>query len=153
MDQATLVRKLRIDYPSLEFIPAKRLCWSPRKQQVFYQVANDNPGVWGLLHELGHAELGHVSYETDVELVSKEAQAWKAATIIGQRYHITIEREHIENCLDTYRDWLHRRSTCPTCGVNSLQKAPTLYICVNCHATWLVTHSKFCRPYRRFKNA
>ncbi len=149
MDQTTLVNRIVADHPNIQFIPAKRLCWVPAKQQILYEIPNTEAGVWGLLHELGHAKLGHAAFQTDMDLITKEAQAWNAAVTLAERYDIAIPRDYIEGCLDTYRDWLHRRSTCPVCCINGLQSNAEAYVCLNCGTKWLVTRSRFCRPYRR----
>jgi hypothetical protein len=55
--------------------------------------------------------------------------------------------------LDTYRDWLYKRSICPTCTAKCLQQGDFVhYRCFNCHTTWRVTASRFCRAYRRQKD-
>ncbi len=105
-------------------------------------------GKWALLHEAGHALLGHKGYKTDAGLLMLEVEAWQAAQKLSIKMEITITEEHIQDCLNTYRDWLYARSTCPTCALNSLQIDETTYLCLNCSARWSVSQSRFCRPYR-----
>jgi hypothetical protein len=127
--------------------------WSPRKQIITYKVddlGNDH-GLWAFLHEAAHAHLGHSTYENDVELLLLEVEAWQAAKNIGSKLKIIIDEDHIQDCLDTYRDWLHHRSTCPTCGVVCFQDSPSSYHCHNCQNSWTVSASRFCRPYRLSK--
>jgi len=143
-----LVDALCRDYPHLNFNASDAACWSPVQHQVSYSIKGEPSDCWSLLHELGHALLGHRSYQSDADLLQKEAQAWDKAVALGRRYGVAIEADHIQNCLDTYRDWLHQRSTCPTCGNHGLQQSKALYRCLNCQGTWTVTSSRFCRPYR-----
>ncbi len=103
---------------------------------------------YGVLHELAHAQLGHRNYHSDFELIKLESLAWELAAEIGRKYKVEIDDEHIQNCLDTYRDWLHARSLCPSCGMHVLQKDPHHYRCFNCGAQWRVTSGHFVRPYR-----
>lgn len=85
-----------------------------------------------------------------------ESEAWSVAAKIGRKYGVSISDEHIQNCLDTYRDWLHRRSTCPTCGTHVIQSDSNTYRCYNCQTVWHVSNRRFVRPYRKLmdqKNA
>jgi len=146
------IKKLAKNYPEVSFEASNSFCWSPKKQKIFYDPRDDTKsGVWALLHELGHAKLGHLIYSSDFELVQLEAAAWDEAQKLGHQYDIKIDNEHVQNCLDTYRDWLHRRSKCPICGNVSLQISPSKYKCFNCHTEWSVSTSRFCRPYRQLE--
>lgn len=62
---------------------------------------------------------------------------------------LPISEDHIQDCLDSYRDWLHKRSLCPDCRLSSIQTDAHTYTCVFCHKKWRVTAERFCRPYRR----
>jgi hypothetical protein len=143
-----IIEALRQDYSQLNFRPAAAASWSPEKNEITYNPADQDIGLWSLLHELGHAVLGHRSYDSDMALLQKEAQAWEKAISIARHYGIIIESDHIQDCLDTYRDWLHKRSLCPTCGAHGLQQSQALYRCLNCRSTWKVSSARFCRPYR-----
>jgi len=101
-----------------------------------------------MLHELAHATLGHNSYETDFELLLLEVAAWDKAKALARDYGETIDDEHVQDCIDTYRDWLYQRSNCPACSTTSLQESAVSYKCFNCGSSWTVTASRFCRPYR-----
>jgi hypothetical protein len=142
------VDKLQKDHPGISFIETGIASWSPRKRQVSYSGTDDEINIWATLHELGHAVLDHQSYENDVSLLQKEAEAWNRALLLANKYGITIPDTHIQDCLDTYRDWVHKRSICPTCGNHGLQQSQSLYCCLNCQGTWKVTSARFCRPYR-----
>lgn len=144
---------LEADYPQYSFVAADLYSWSPASQTIFYPVSTltkpTKNDIWSLLHEIGHANLRHQAYATDLELVQLEAAAWETAKEVSQQYGVTIDDDHIQDCIDTYRDWLHQRSTCPQCSTVSPQIDSGRYKCFNCSHTWLVTNERFCRPYRR----
>lgn len=144
-----LVLKLKKDYPDLQFTAGVSHCWSPEHAEISYAVTQDGRGTEALLHELGHARLKHQSYQSDAELLQKEVEAWQEAATLAAHYGVTIDQEHIEQCLDSYRDWLHRRSACPACESTGLQLNIRQYRCINCRQTWNVTVARFKRPYRR----
>lgn len=150
-----LLRSLKTSFPDLDFTAGETFCWSPETHEVFYkeQTGNDPRPEWSLLHETGHALLGHTSYKADIELLKIEMAAWQKALELGTKFGISIDEDHIQNCLDTYRDWLYRRSICPTCTNKSLQQSDMRhYRCFNCHTIWRVTPSRFCRSYRSVRN-
>lgn len=145
----SFIKKLASDYPDFKFTAGEREHWSPRTATITYNP--DHPARdlrYGVLHELAHAQLNHTAYGSDFELLKMESEAWRHAARIGRRYKVRISEDHIQNCLDTYRDWLHRRSKCPTCGAHALQKDPRHYQCFNCRTVWRVTPGEFRRPYR-----
>ena len=146
----SFVDSLSTDYPQFKFRPGKEEHWSPRTKTITFNPAQPNKQLYfGILHELAHALLQHNTYHGDFELLKMETQAWKMAAEIGLKYEIDIDEEHIQNCLDTYRDWLHRRSTCPTCGTHVLQRDISTYQCYNCQTIWQVSSGRFVRPYRK----
>lgn len=149
----SLLAKLKKQYAHLNFVEGKEFCWSPKTQTITYRDGPDDETMasWSLLHELAHALLGHSRYNSDFELLHMEAAAWHKAAKIAALYSYTISGDHIQDCLDTYRDWLHQRSTCPVCGTTSLQESARKYSCHNCRTAWTVTSSRFCRPYRRWQ--
>jgi len=152
MNLQGLLASLRSDFPSLSFAPGARFAWSPTTNQVLYRndvTADDTPAIWALFHELGHALLGHNDYGSDFELLRLEASAWRRAETIAKQYDHSIDNEHVQDCLDTYRDWLYQRSTCPTCTACSLQIDQKTYCCFNCGTSWQVSKSRLCRAYRR----
>lgn len=124
--------------------------WSPAEKTVYYNPENNTEeGVWALLHESGHAILNHMVYSIDIELVKMEVQAWEKAKSIGKDLAVVIDENHIQDCLDSYRSWLHKRSLCPDCHLSGIQISKTIYTCIFCNTKWSVTAERFCRPYRR----
>ncbi|HET9721895.1 MAG TPA: hypothetical protein VFP32_02600 [Candidatus Saccharimonadales bacterium] len=149
-----LVDRVARDYPQFKFVAGPHEHWSPRSHAITYnpsQPANDLR--YGILHELSHALLGHHTYHSDFELLKLESDAWHLAAKIGRKYKIKIDDDHIQNCLDTYRDWLHRRSKCPTCGMHVMQTNSSDYKCFNCGTQWQVSSRRFSRAYRRQANS
>jgi len=145
-----LLKKLQKDFPDITFVSGEKFYWSPKDQTVYYdQSKKDDAAVWALIHELCHGVLGHKTYKTDFELLKLEVSAWDKAKEVATNYKIAIDEDHVQDCLDTYRDWLHARSKCPACGEHGLQDNKGKYECINCHATWNVSSERFCRPYRR----
>jgi hypothetical protein len=140
---SSLVRNITADYP-YAFIIGADFKWSPTTASIYFPTPSSVEDIWSLLHEVAHAELKHATYSSDVQLVNHEAEAWKyAAGIIAPHYKVTIDEDYIENHLDTYRLWLHERSTCPTCGQNGLQTKNT-YSCLNCRCIWRANEARLC---------
>lgn len=147
-----LINKLKYIIPDIKFVPGDTFSWSPATTTISYTPSNTNTvHMWSLLHESGHAKLGHTNYQSDIELLLMEVAAWEEARSLARQLGTTIDEDHVQNCLDTYRDWLHQRSTCPRCGTVSLQTSPKEYRCHNCAMQWQVSTSRFCRPYRSSK--
>lgn len=149
----TLLNKLSKDFPKIHFESGNTFIWSPKRQAIMYKnlPTSNSAAVWSLLHELGHALLAHNSFDSDFELLLMESAAWDKAQELAKRYQMSIDPSHIQDCLDTYRDWLYQRSTCPGCTSCSLQTDSRTYECFNCGTTWQVSQSRMCRPYRRLQ--
>jgi hypothetical protein len=150
-----LINKLLESYPRLKFTAGKQFSWSPETQEIFYKSdAKGRKAAWSLLHETGHALLGHKTYGADYELLRLEMAAWQKARQLATSLKIKIDQDHIEDCLDTYRDWLHKRSLCPNCSTQCLQQKDYLhYRCYNCHTVWKVGNNRFTRSYRKTKKS
>lgn len=146
-----LLTKLRTDFDHVAILEDDHFCWLPQAKQVLYDAADVSAGAaWSLLHEVSHALLDHNNYRSDFELLKLEVAAWQKAKQLAPRYGFEIDEDHIQDCLDTYRDWLYSRSICPTCTTKSLQRDNSNeYECFNCHTSWKVSDSRFCRPYRQ----
>ncbi len=146
----TLLGQLKKAYPDITFSEDTVFSWSSQQQTVYYVAqAESTRSVWSLLHELGHATLQHTNYENDFALLQMEVAAWERAKQLAQEFGHIIDEDHIQDCLDTYRDWLHQRSTCPTCGNVSLQQDARTYQCFNCGGEWTVSATRHCRAYRK----
>lgn len=126
------------------FTQNKAFMWSPAKMTIIHPPLLSLSDTWSLLHEISHAELNHHDYKLDVELVGLEAAAWEyARATLAPRYTLVIDDDFIQNHLDTYRQWLHKRSSCPQCGQNGLQTQNT-YRCINCRCSWRANGARMC---------
>lgn len=133
-----IIDQLRRDYPTYNYQPADDAHWSYQKKTIYY-----TDDAVKTLHELGHALADHSHYHLDAELLTIERQAWQIAQKLAPHYSLTIDDETIESALDSYREWLHIRSKCPTCQLNGVQSAETLYYqCPNCLTIWQANTAK-----------
>lgn len=148
MEISSLVKKLKRVFPQFTFVASTQACWSPENQCVYYDDSGRSESTWGLLHELGHAILSHKLYDTDMDLLQKEVAAWAKASLIANEFGVSIDETYAQNCMETYRNWLYKRSTCPECGAHGIQDEKRQYCCLNCKTRWNVSTSRFCRPYR-----
>ena len=150
---ANLFQAIQADFPLLMFRESNRFSWHAGTKHISYRQPETIQALWALLHEIGHAELDHADFTSDIDLLQKEVAAWEKAHELAKRYDLTIDQNYIEDNLDTYRDWLHIRATCPTCYERCLQIDSRTYRCHNCNTEWHVTRSRLCRPYRRMKHS
>jgi hypothetical protein len=139
---ASLIPRLRADYPQFSFEKADSFLWSPSEQTVYYVAGGKSCDF--LLHELSHGLLKHVEYDRDIELIAMERAAWDKASELADTYQVTIDDETVQSTLDTYRDWLHARSTCPKCNATGLQTKKHLYTCLACRHNWHVNEARIC---------
>lgn len=139
---SSILDSLINDFPDFTFRQSSEFRWSPHEKTIFYNPQED-AGL--LLHELGHAILGHVDYKRDVELITLERDAWSFAVQgLSPRYSISISEDDVQESLDTYRDWLHARSLCPQCASTGIQVARESYKCIACYALWRVNEARAC---------
>lgn len=139
----SLLPKLKKDFPQLVFTAGARYAWSPDARTVFFDESDpENTGL--LLHELAHGLLDHHDYSKDVELVAMESAAWDKARQIAPGYNVQITDDTVQDTLDTYREWLHARSTCPACEATGYQSGKSDYTCVACAHVWRVNEARLC---------
>lgn len=131
-------QKITQEYSSLCFVLGQSFVWSSSTNTITYKNISTEQDLWALIHEVAHAVLGHKNYASDYQLIMMEMEAWAEAKKLARKYGTKIDEDHIQNCLDTYRDWLHNRSTCPTCQVVGGQADDQSYKCFNCHTSWRV---------------
>ena len=139
----SLATSLRQNYPALTFTASDTFRWSPQERTIFYDT--DSPDSASLLHELGHAQLNHTTYTKDIELIEMERDAWDyAVQSLAVKYNVIVTDDGVQNALDTYRDWLHARSTCPQCKATGVQTKKNTYRCVTCDTHWRVNDARVC---------
>lgn len=148
---SSLIHKLKTAFPEIAFVEAEQFSWSPSNRTIFYAPEQPHAPMQ-LLHELAHALLDHRGYTRDIELIAMETAAWEKAREYAQTYNVRLLEDAIQDHLDTYREWLHNRSTCPHCSANGYQTAERSYECPACTHTWRVNEARLC-ALRRYSIA
>ncbi len=145
-----LLERVEHDHPDLTFSPGEAFEWQPTARVIIYDHADPYFDA-RLLHELSHALLGHLRYERDIDLISMERDAWQHARLeLGRKYQTDIPGDIIDHDMDTYREWLHARSTCPSCSATGMETKKHRYRCLACGHMWRVNEARTCalRRYR-----
>ncbi len=146
----SLLERISEDFADLTFENGQHFEWQPDSRTVVYDI--DDPYFDAhLLHEVSHAILNHTKYDRDIDLIAMERDAWQLAKVeMAERYGVRVPASILHYDMDTYRDWLHSRSTCPHCGSNGLQVKKREYRCVTCLRSWKVNEARSCalRRYR-----
>ena len=134
----------------LTFVQGEMFHWNHNACVITYNP-NTPEAVTHLLHEYGHALLDHSGYERDVQLLRMEVDAWQQAQQTASQLDIHLNPDTAEEAIDSYRDWLHARSTCPDCHATGVQKDFNHYTCLACHRTWRVNQARHhhLRRYRQ----
>ena len=129
-----LVARVGADFPELRFRTGRKFAFRPPRTVVVEEANKEGEQCRSLLflHEVGHAATGRFSYQTDVERVKIEVAAWGEARKLAERYGVEWDEEFAQGELDSYRDWLHRRSKCPDCGLTRYQTPDGVYHCPQC---------------------
>lgn len=144
------LNKLATSFPDIKLQVATDFKWSPEEQTVYYAPDDPNAAQY-LLHEISHALLSHSNFSRDIELLKLERDAWDYASHeLANRFETAIDDDLVQDSLDTYRDWLHSRSTCPNCSSTGVQSSPNSYQCPACHQKWRVNDGRGCQ-LRRYK--
>lgn len=139
-----MLRTLRRDFPEFTFESSSKFLWSATKKTICVDMEAPYGQVFAL-HELSHALLGHIGYEKDIELLKLERDAWEyAKSMLAPRYKMDIDDNLIQDNLDTYRTWLHARSSCPACEAIGLQTKDRQYRCLACGHRWRVNDARLC---------
>jgi hypothetical protein len=128
------------NFPDYKFIAGRFFMWSPRNRTITYDPKRlkTNNGRIAVLHEIGHASLGHRHYKYDMQLLKMEMDAWDFVRHTAPGFGIKIDEEHITRCIASYDQWLSKRATCPDCQAFSLQKDRFNFGCFSCGSKWQV---------------
>ncbi len=144
MPSTPLLKQIQADHPQFLFIEADTFCWSAESATIQLDARSEDVIAF-VLHELGHALLHHRSYTQDIDLLRIERDAWHlAATKLSHKYGVAIEEQTIQDNLDTYREWLHDRSLCPSCRMSGLQIPNGSYSCLACGCRWKSNEARKC---------
>ena len=124
------LEKIKHDFKDFRFLEGRKFAFRPPKTII---LGPPEPYSELLaLHEVSHAILGHKDFKTDVSRLRMESEAWEKAKELAFKYKIEAEEDVIQEQLDTYRDWLHKKSRCPKCGLTRFQSADGIYHCPRC---------------------
>lgn len=139
MEFEELLVRLKADHPELNFRVGAKFLYRPWRTIYYEQFLrggqeDEQKYCLQLLHEVGHALLRHFDYVTDLERIKIERSAWDKAQQLCDIYNIAYDEDFVEEELDTYRDWLQRRSVCPECGLVRYQDKRGGYHCPRCEA-------------------
>lgn len=129
---ATFLAKIKTDFPSLNFVSGKKFAFKPPRTVVFSSLDESEDSVLLLLHEIGHYLTGRYDFKTEIERLKIEVLAWEKARELCAKYNVEINEGLIQNELDTYRDWLHQKSRCPSCGLTRFQTSDGKFHCPRC---------------------
>jgi hypothetical protein len=134
------ISEIQVDFPEFEFKTGEKFSFLPPRTII---LGPDCPNFMLLaLHELAHAVLEHKDYNYDIELVRLESEAWERAKGLCEAYEIEYDEEFVQDTLDSYREWLYKRSTCSKCGVNGIQGENGVYKCPHCFMKWTARGEK-----------
>ncbi len=143
-----LLNRIKSDYPNITFSEGEDFSWNHSKSSISYNKKSKH-ATTDLLHELGHIELDHISYSSDLSLLKKELEAWEIAKNIAKKFNISISENYINECIESYRLWIHKRSLCSKCFQNGLEISEKKYKCINCDHRWQVSSAQESRVYRK----
>lgn len=140
---ATFLARIKDDFPELKFVSGARFSFRPprtvvlnksecRALDVSGNSGNPNADKLLLLHEIGHALTKRYDFNTEIERLKIEVLAWEKAKELAPVYGVDIDEDLIQGELDTYRDFLHQKSRCPSCGLTRFQTPDKLWHCPNC---------------------
>lgn len=125
---------IKTAYPEFTFRPGRKFLFRPKKT-ICYLEADDNFRLL-LLHELAHALLGHFSYDKSLERLQIERDAWEKTRELCEKHSVPFDESIAETELDTYRDWVHQKTLCKTCGLTCLEVSPESLYCPFCQKTY-----------------
>lgn len=124
------VQELKKIYPNVIFRSGSRFRFHPPKT-IYYVSSAENFKLL-ILHELGHALINKNDYKTDIERLKIEQKAWTKAKEITISLNLDFDESFAEQKLDSYRDWLHKKSTCKKCGLTRFETPDGVYHCPHC---------------------
>lgn len=144
------VAEIIATYPEYNFVSSDKYAWDSNTKTIYYIETSDSlqNHIHSLLHELSHALLNHVNFSNDIKLIKMERDAWAMTKKLLVKYQQEIDTSHIEDCLDSYRDWIYARSKCPQCSHVGVETSNNVYGCIFCPILWKVPESRLCAVKR-----
>lgn len=131
---------LKSTYSDFTFKSGRKFLFRPPKS-IFYLESNENFRFL-LLHELAHALLGHFSFSRSLERLEIERDAWEKTRELCELHNVAFDESLAEAELDTYRDWVHQKTLCKTCGQTCLEVSSESLFCPFCQKTYPRTKTK-----------
>ena len=150
---SSTAKQLIADHPSINFVIGAVFRWSSESQTITHPAIDSIEQLYQLLHEVGHAQLNHKDYSSGAELLRMERDAWAYATsVLASNYQIPDSELHqsADNALESYQDWLHQRSLCPSCSAVGIEKTKNNFHCIACRQSWKANDARSCQ-LRRYK--
>lgn len=128
-------------YHEYTFLPAGYFCYDASEEVINYDPVRlrYNTGKIALLHEISHCQLGHFHYRYDLELLMLEVAAWNRTLELARKHNIPVQQQYIQDCIDSYDDWVTRRGTCPTCHNFCIEDTENVFSCFVCNTQWRVS--------------
>ena len=127
---ATFLAKIKSDHPEFNFRKGERFSFRPPKTITVGPDEKNDELL--LLHELGHAMSGHKAFNTGAERLKMEREAWEKARELASSYDVEFDDSLAEAELDTYRDWLDKKTRCKKCGLTCYQTPDEVIHCPRC---------------------
>lgn len=128
------LESLKSTYPDFTFRPGRKFLFRPPKS-IRYLESDENFRLL-LLHELAHALLGHFTFSRSLERLEIERDAWEKTRKLCEIHHVPFDESLAEAELDTYRDWVHQKTLCKTCGSTCLEVNSESLFCPFCQRTY-----------------
>lgn len=125
-------------HEKLHFRKSQKFYWDSKNNLIYYDPSKleDDAGRQSLLHEIGHALLGHLDYKFDLELLKMEIDAWKIAKLHSKTFNVIITKSCVDDSLNSYLNWIKDRAICPACSSLSLQNKKAQRNCAFCYFMW-----------------
>src|SRR5258708_3740179 len=94
---------LKERFPGVHFTKSTVFSWNPSTKTVYYpsEELSDAAFMTGIIHEIAHSELKHKDFKHDVQLLKMERDAWVHAAKLIAELGGNLDRDHIEDCLDS----------------------------------------------------
>ena len=127
---ATFLIKIKSNYPEFSFRKGKRFSFRPPKTIIV--GPNEKNDELLLLHELGHAVSGHKTFGNGAQRLKMEREAWEKARELASSYNVEFDDSLAEAELDTYRDWLDKKTRCKKCSLTCYQTPDGINHCPRC---------------------
>lgn len=141
----SILSDLKSKYPNLNFEVGDQFYWSPSLQTIYYvsPLTSSSDSI-NLLHEVAHALLNHASYKKDIDLIKMERDSWDKTVELAPDFGLSVSDDDVSDAMDSYRQWIYRRSLCPSCGASGLEVDNKTFSCIACNSRWTANEARTC---------